>query len=170
DDSTDGDGDVKYHLGFSSDIHLGTGHVLHVSLTPNPSHLEAVNPVVLGRVRAKQEIFKDAEHKRGIPILIHGDAAFIGQGSVCETLNLVRLEGYTVGGTLHVIINNQIGFTTSPADARSTRYCTDMAKMIQAPVFHVNADDPEAVVLAAELALEYRQTWGNDVIIDMYCF
>src|SRR5262245_16522831 len=110
DDSADGDGDVKYHVGFSSDILVGNGHTLHVSLTPNPSHLEAVNPVVLGRVRAKQEIFKDTQHKRGIPILIHGDAAFIGQGSVCETLNLVRLEGYRVGGTLHVIVNNQIGF------------------------------------------------------------
>jgi 2-oxoglutarate dehydrogenase E1 component len=169
DDAGEGDGDVKYHLGFSGDLDV-RGHQLHLSLTPNPSHLEAVNPVVEGRTRAKQDFFGDKERRRGIPILIHGDAAFVGQGSVCETLNLVKLEGYTTGGTLHVIINNQIGFTTLPQDARSTRYCTDMAKMIQAPVFHVNGDDPEAAVFAAELALDYRQTWGNDVIIDMYCF
>ena len=169
DEVTEGDGDVKYHLGFSSDLNV-RGHVLHVSLTPNPSHLEAVNPVVVGRVRAKQDLFNDTARKRGIGILIHGDAAFAGQGSVCETLNLVRLEGYSTGGTLHVIINNQIGFTTSPADARSSRYCTDMAKMIQAPIFHVNADDPESVVFIAELALEFRQKWGNDVVIDMYCY
>jgi 2-oxoglutarate dehydrogenase E1 component len=170
DDSADGDGDVKYHVGFSSDLHIGDGHSLHVSLTPNPSHLEAVNPVVMGRVRAKQELFHDADHKRGIPILIHGDAAFIGQGSVFETLNMVRLEGYTVGGTLHVIVNNQIGFTTSPTDGRSTRYCTDMAMAIQAPIFHVNAEDPDSVVFIAELALEYRQKFGNDVFIDMICY
>ncbi len=169
DETTDGDGDVKYHLGFSSDVNV-RGHVLHLSLTPNPSHLEAVNSVVEGRTRAKQDYFKDEKRRRGVPVLIHGDAAFAGQGSVCETLNLVRLEGYSTGGTLHVIVNNQIGFTTLPSDARSTRYCTDMAKMIQSPVFHVNANDPEAVVFAAELALEYRQTWANDVFIDMYCF
>ncbi|MFL5341470.1 MAG: 2-oxoglutarate dehydrogenase E1 component, partial [Gemmataceae bacterium] len=169
DDVADGDGDVKYHLGFSSDLNV-RGHVLHVSLTPNPSHLEAVNAVVLGRTRAKQDLFNDTYRKRGIPVLIHGDAAFAGQGSVAETLNLARLEGYTTGGALHVVINNQIGFTTSPADARSSRYCTDVAKMIQAPIFHVNADDPEAVIFVAELALEFRQKWGNDVIIDMYCY
>jgi 2-oxoglutarate dehydrogenase E1 component len=169
DDAVDGDGDVKYHLGCSSDINV-RGHQLHLSLTPNPSHLEAVNSVVLGRTRAKQDFFGDSGHRRGIPILIHGDAAFIGQGSVCETLNLVHLDGYSIGGALHVIVNNQIGFTTLPRDARSTRYCTDMAKMIQAPVFHVNAEDPEAVVFAAELALEFRQTWNNDVFLDMYCY
>jgi 2-oxoglutarate dehydrogenase E1 component len=169
DEASEGDGDVKYHLGFSADLNI-RGHPLHLSLTPNPSHLEAVNPVVLGRVRAKQDYFGDRERRRGVAILIHGDAAFVGQGSVCETLNLVKLEGYATGGVLHVIVNNQIGFTTLPSDARSTRYATDMAKMIQAPVFHVNADDPEAVVFVAELALEFRQTFGNDVIIDMYCF
>jgi 2-oxoglutarate dehydrogenase E1 component len=169
DDVFEGDGDVKYHLGFSSDLEV-RGRPLHISLTPNPSHLEAVNPIVEGRTRSKQDLFNDKDRKRGIPILIHGDAAFAGQGSVCETLNLVQLEGYTTGGTLHVIVNNQIGFTTLPEDARSTRYCTDMAKMIQAPVFHVNGENPEAVVFAAELALEYRQKWRNDVFIDMYCY
>jgi 2-oxoglutarate dehydrogenase E1 component len=169
DEVSEGDGDVKYHLGFSADLNI-RGHPLHLSLTPNPSHLEAVNPIVLGRTRAKQDYFGDRERRRGVPILIHGDAAFVGQGSVCETLNLVKLEGYATGGVLHVIVNNQIGFTTLPSDARSTRYATDMAKMIQAPVFHVNGDDPEAVVFIAELALEFRQTFNNDVIIDMYCF
>ncbi|HEV3146487.1 MAG TPA: 2-oxoglutarate dehydrogenase E1 component [Gemmataceae bacterium] len=169
DESADGDGDVKYHLGFASDV-MVRGHLLHLTLTPNPSHLEAVNPVVEGRTRAKQEQFQDQERKRGIPLLIHGDAAFSGQGSVYETLNLSNLDGYTTGGTLHVIINNQIGFTTSPRDARSTQYCTDVGKTIQAPIFHVNAEDPETVVFIAELALEFRQTFGRDVFIDMYCY
>jgi 2-oxoglutarate dehydrogenase E1 component len=169
DTAADGDGDVKYHLGFSADVDV-RGHKLHLSLTPNPSHLEAVNAVVQGRTRAKQEIFGDRERRRGIPILIHGDAAFAGQGSVMETLNLARLEGYTTGGTLHVIVNNQIGFTTNPVDARSTNYCTDVAKMIQAPIFHVNGEDPEAVIFAAELALEFRQEFNSDVIIDLYCY
>jgi len=168
-DTSDGDGDVKYHYGFSGDVNV-RGHPVHLSLTPNPSHLEAVNSVVLGRTRAKQEFFGDRDRKRGIPILIHGDAAFAAQGSVYETLNLARIGGYTVGGTIHVIVNNQIGFTTSPQDARSTQYCTDIAKAIQAPIFHVNAEDPETVVFIAELALEFRQTWGNDVLIDMYCY
>src|SRR5205085_3263950 len=139
-EQTDGDGDVKYHLGFSSDFETAKGHKIHLSLSPNPSHLEAVNPVVEGRTRAKQELFGDTERKRGIPLLIHGDAAFAGQGLVAETLNLCNLTGYTTGGTIHVIVNNQIGFTTSPKDARSTPYCTDVAKMTQLPIFHVNGE------------------------------
>jgi 2-oxoglutarate dehydrogenase E1 component len=169
-DSMDGDGDVKYHLGFSSDRVNSRGLQLHLSLAPNPSHLEAVDPVVEGRTRAKQTAFGDKERKKGVPVLIHGDAAFAGQGLVAETLNLSQLEGYTTGGTIHIIVNNQIGFTTSPADARSTMYCSDVGKMIQAPVFHVNGEDVEASVYVAELALEFRQTFGCDILIDMYCF
>ncbi len=165
-----GDGDVKYHLGFSSDHTCLDGHSVHLSLTPNPSHLEAVNPVVEGRVRAKQRRFGDTERKLGIPILIHGDAAFSGQGLVAETLNLSQLPGYKTGGTIHVVVNNQIGFTTAPSDGRSTRYCTDVAKMIEVPIFHVNGDDPEALIYAAELAMDFRQTFGQDVVIDMVCY
>ena len=168
-DEVDGDGDVKYHMGFSADV--GTpGGSCHVSLAPNPSHLEAVNPVVEGRVRAKQRLHGDAERTRGVPILVHGDAAFAGQGMVMETLNLANLHGYRTGGTIHVVVNNQIGFTTNPRDARSTQYCTDIAKFIQAPVFHVNAEDVDACVRLAELALEYRQEFKSDVVIDMVCF
>ena len=130
---------------------------VHISLTPNPSHLEAVNPVVEGRVRAKQKRFKDTERKLGLPVLIHGDAAFAGQGLVAETLNLSQLTGYKTGGTIHIVVNNQIGFTTNPADSRSSRYCTDVAKMIEVPIFHVNGEDPEAVVYVAELAIDFRQ-------------
>jgi 2-oxoglutarate dehydrogenase E1 component len=169
-DSIEGDGDVKYHLGFSSNYKTLRGDMIHLSLTPNPSHLEAVNPVVEGRTRAKQEAFGDKGRTRGVPLLIHGDAAFAGQGIVAETLNLANLEGYTTGGTLHIIINNQIGFTTSPKDARSTTYCTDVAKMIQAPIFHINGEDPEAAVFTAELALEFRQTFNRDVVLDIYCY
>ncbi len=169
-DSLDGDGDVKYHLGFSSDVTTSGGASVHISLTPNPSHLEAVDPVVEGRTRAKQRMQGDRERTQGIPLLLHGDAAFAGQGMVAETLNLANLEGYTTGGTIHVIVNNQIGFTTSPSDARSTTYCTDVAKMIQAPIFHVNCEDPEACVFLAELAMEFRQTFHRDVVIDMYCY
>jgi 2-oxoglutarate dehydrogenase E1 component len=169
-DSLDGDGDVKYHLGFSGDVPTTDGASIHLSLTPNPSHLEAVDPVVEGRTRAKQRAHEDTTRSQGIPLLIHGDAAFAGQGIVAETLNLANLEGYTTGGTIHVIVNNQIGFTTSPADARSTTYCTDVAKMIQAPIFHVNGEDPEACAFIAELALEFRQTFHRDVVIDMYCY
>ena len=167
---SDGDGDVKYHLGFSSDRRTSGGGNLHLSLTPNPSHLEAVDPVVEGRTRAKQARFGDRERTAGLPLLIHGDAAFAGQGLVAETLNLSGLAGYTTGGTIHVIVNNQIGFTTAPADARSTVYCTDVAKMIQAPIFHVNGEDPEATVYLAELALDFRQTFHRDVVIDMFCY
>src|SRR5262249_20173548 len=151
----DGDGDVKYHLGFSADRTSARGKQIHLSLTPNPSHLEAVNPVVEGRTRAKQLQFGDHERTLGLPLLIHSDAAFAGQGLVAETLNLSQLPGYKTGGTVHVIINNQIGFTTSPTDARSTLYCSDVAKMIEVPIFHVNAEDPEAAVYVAELALEF---------------
>ncbi len=169
-ESSDGDGDVKYHLGFSSDRTTLRGKNLHLTLTPNPSHLEAVNPVVEGRTRAKQRLFGDRERRRGIPLLIHGDAAFAGQGLVAETLNLSQLSGYTTGGTVHLVVNNQIGFTTGPKDARSTTYCTDVAKMIQVPIFHVNGEDPEAAVYVAELALEFRQTFRQDVVIDMFCY
>jgi 2-oxoglutarate dehydrogenase E1 component len=169
-DMSDGDGDVKYHLGFSCDRVNSRGEKVHLSLSPNPSHLEAVDPVVEGRVRAKQTQFEDTERRRGIPLLIHGDAAFAGQGLVAETLNLSNLAGYTTGGTVHVIVNNQIGFTTAPGDARSTTYCTDVAKMIQAPIFHVNGEDPEAAVYVAELALEFRQEFNRDVVVDMFCY
>ena len=165
-----GDGDVKYHLGFSADHVTGDGTTVHLSLTPNPSHLEVVNPVVEGRARAKQSRFTDRDRKLGVPVLIHGDAAFAGQGLVAETLNLSQLDGYGTGGTIHVVVNNQIGFTTSPRDSRSTRYCTDVAKMIEAPIFHVNGDDPEAVVMVAELALDFRETFGRDVVIDLVCY
>jgi 2-oxoglutarate dehydrogenase E1 component len=168
--SRDGDGDVKYHLGFGADRVNARGRKIHLSLTPNPSHLEAVSPVVEGRTRAKQLLFGDQERSLGIPLLIHGDAAFAGQGLVAETLNLSQLVGYRTGGTIHVIVNNQIGFTTSPSDARSTMYCSDVAKMIEVPIFHVNGEDPEAAVYVAELALEFRQTFHKDVVIDMYCY
>lgn len=169
-DSVDGDGDVKYHLGFSADRMTPNGLPIHISLTPNPSHLEAVNPVVEGRARAKQTFAGDNDRTSGLPLLIHGDAAFAGQGLVAETLNLSQLTGYRTGGTIHVIINNQIGFTTAPSDARSTYYCTDVAKMIQVPIFHVNGEDPEAAAYVAQLAMEFRQTFQMDVVIDMYCY
>jgi 2-oxoglutarate dehydrogenase E1 component len=168
--TTDGDGDVKYHLGFSADVETTDGRKVHVSLAPNPSHLEIVNSVVEGRVRAKQRLFGDAERKTGVPILIHGDAAFAGQGVVMENFNLMNLAGYKTGGTIHIIVNNQIGFTTNPRDARSTPYCTDIAKFVQAPIFHVNAEDPEACVAIAQLAIEFRQEFRRDVVIDMVCY
>ncbi len=166
-----GDGDVKYHLGFSSDHINRQGHVLHLSLTSNPSHLEAVDPVVQGRARGKQVLHADTEERRKVvPFLIHGDAAFAGQGLVAETLNLSQLKGYRTGGTVHLIVNNQIGFTTLPPESRSTLYSTDVAKMIEAPIFHVNGDDPEAVAMVMELALEFRHTFGQDVVVDMICY
>jgi 2-oxoglutarate dehydrogenase E1 component len=170
DSTRDGDGDVKYHMGFSADVTTADGGTVHLSLSPNPSHLEAVNPVVEGRVRAKQRLHHDAERTRGVPVLIHGDAAFAGQGLVAETFNLSNLPGYRTGGTLHVVVNNQIGFTTSPRDARSTQYCTDVAKIVQAPVFHVNAEDPEACVYVADMALAFRQEFKRDVVIDLVCY
>ncbi|MGH8677469.1 MAG: 2-oxoglutarate dehydrogenase E1 component, partial [Burkholderiales bacterium] len=163
-------GDVKYHQGFSSDI-MTPGGPMHVSLAFNPSHLEIVNPVVEGSVRARQHRRKDRSGKQVLPVLLHGDAAFAGQGVVMETLNLSQTRGYGTGGTLHVIVNNQIGFTTSDVrDTRSTLYCTDVAKMIEAPVFHVNGDDAEAVALVTEIALDYRMEFRKDVVIDLVCF
>jgi len=162
-----GSGDVKYHKGYSKDRRVESGERIHLTLTSNPSHLEAVNPVVEGRTKAKQVRMGDGAGERIVPIILHGDAAFAGQGIVAETLNLAQLEGYSTGGTLHVIINNQIGFTTTPAEARSTLYCTDVAKMIQIPIFHVNADDPEAVLHCADLAMAYRERFGSDVVIDV---
>jgi 2-oxoglutarate dehydrogenase E1 component len=167
-----GRGDVKYHLGYSSDWLTRSGKELHLSLAFNPSHLEWVNGVVEGRVRAKQDRDepRDPERKKVLPVLIHGDAAIAGQGLVAETLNLANLPGYTTGGTIHVVINNQVGFTTNPEDARSTPYCTDIARVLRAPVFHVNGEDPEAVVWAVQLGVDYRQTFGQDVLIDLYCY
>ena len=163
-------GDVKYHQGFSSDL-MTPGGPMHVSLAFNPSHLEIVNPVVEGSVRARQHRRKDRDGKQVLPVLLHGDAAFAGQGVVMETLNLSQTRGYGTGGTVHVIINNQIGFTTSDVrDVRSTLYCTDVAKMIDAPVFHVNADDVEAVAFVTEVALDYRMEFRKDVVIDLVCF
>jgi 2-oxoglutarate dehydrogenase E1 component len=164
-----GSGDVKYHLGHSTDRVID-GRRVHLTLSFNPSHLEFVNPVVEGRVRAKQDRRQDAERKRVLPLLIHGDAAFIGQGIVAETLNLAGLPGFATGGTVHVVVNNQIGFTTSIRDSRSTRYCTDITRMLRCPVFHVNGEDPEAVAHVAQLATEYRQKYGRDVVIDLYCY
>jgi 2-oxoglutarate dehydrogenase E1 component len=165
-----GGGDVKYHLGFSSDRKTRTGHSMHLSLAFNPSHLEAVDPVVLGRVRAKQRRRGDTEHRRVLGILVHGDAAFAGQGLVAETLNLSNLRGYRTGGTVHVVVNNQIGFTTMPMSSRSTMYCTDIAKGIGAPIFHINGDDPEAVAKVVRLAMDYRREFQQDVIIDLFCY
>jgi len=163
-------GDVKYHNGFSSDITTPGGPV-HLSLAFNPSHLEIVNPVVEGSVRARQRRRDDKTGDQVLPILVHGDAAFAGQGVVMETLNLSGTRGYGTGGTVHLIVNNQIGFTTSdPRDSRSTIYCTDVAKMVEAPIFHVNGDDPEAVLFVTQLALEFRQKFHKDVVIDIVCF
>ncbi len=166
-----GDGDVKYHLGYSSDHVTSDGHTVHLTLNSNPSHLEAVDPVVLGRVRGKQRQAGDNQTRsQVVPILIHGDAAFAGQGLIMECFQLSQLEGYKVGGCIHIVTNNQIGFTTLPADSRSTRYCTDIAKMIDAPVFHVNGDDPEAVVHVAKIAARFRQQFKCDVVIDIVCY
>jgi 2-oxoglutarate dehydrogenase E1 component len=165
-----GRGDVKYHLGFSTDRTTVSGRRVHLTLSFNPSHLEWVNPVVEGRVRAKQDRFEDEERVRVMPLLIHGDAAFVGQGVVAETLNLSRLRAYETGGTVHLVINNQIGFTTDPTDSRSTQYCTDITRMLRCPVFHVNGEDPEAVAQVVRLAAEYRQRFRSDVVIDLYCY
>jgi 2-oxoglutarate dehydrogenase E1 component len=162
-----GDGDVKYHLGHSSDTKTFSGKDVHLSIVPNPSHLEAVNGVVMGITRAKQKLKRDPERMRTIAVLIHGDAAFAGQGIIYETLNMSALDGYTVGGTIHIIINNQIGFTTSQKDARSTPQATDVAKMLEVPIFHVNADEPDAALRTVALALEYRNTFKRDVVIDL---
>ncbi len=163
-------GDVKYHQGFSSDI-MTPGGPVHLALSFNPSHLEIIDPVVEGSVRARQHRRKDTERNSVIPILVHGDAAFAGQGVVMETLNMSQSRGYATGGTVHIIVNNQIGFTTSNrADARSTAYCSEVAKMVQAPIFHVNGDDPDAVYFVTQMALDYRMTYHKDVVIDLVCY
>ena len=165
-----GSGDVKYHKGFSADMKTPGGNV-HIALAFNPSHLEIVNPVVEGSVRARQQRRGDAERVEVMPVLVHGDAAFSGQGVVAETFQMSQTNGFRTGGTIHIVVNNQIGFTTSrPSDARSTPYCSDVAKMIEAPVFHVNGDDPEAAIFVTRLALEYRQKFKKDVVIDLVCY
>jgi 2-oxoglutarate dehydrogenase E1 component len=168
--STQGSGDVKYHLGATSVRKTDDGREIVVSLSPNPSHLEAVDPVVEGIVRPKQDRLGDVRRERVIPVLVHGDAAFAGQGVVAETLNLSQLDGYSTGGTIHVIINNQIGFTTNPDESRSTPYSTDVARGVQAPIFHVNGDDPEAAIRVVQIAFDYRQRFKKDVVIDMICY
>ena len=165
-----GGGDVKYHMGYSSDYLTAAGRRVHLSLCFNPSHLEFVNPVALGRVRAKQDRARDQDRARVLTCLIHGDAAFIGEGVVQETLNLSRLPGYSTGGTVHIIVNNQIGFTTTPGEGRSTLYSTSIARMLPVPLFHVNGEDPEAVARCIQLALDFRQEFKLDVVIDMYCY
>ena len=164
-----GSGDVKYHLGTSSDRDFD-GNTIHLSLTANPSHLEAVNPVVIGKVRAKQMQRGDIDRDEVMGVLLHGDAAFAGQGIVGETLLLSELRGYRVGGTIHFLVNNQIGFTTAPQYSRSGPYPSEIAKSIQAPIFHVNGDDPEAVVHVCRIAMEFRQRFKKDVVIDMVCY
>ncbi len=168
-EEVDGSGDVKYHLGASSDREFD-GNSVHLSLTANPSHLEAVNPVVLGKARAKQDQHNDTERRAVLPVLLHGDAAFAGQGVVAECFGLSGLKGHRTGGTIHIVVNNQIGFTTAPHFSRSSPYPTDIALMVEAPIFHVNGDDPEAVVHAAKVATEFRQKFGKDVVIDMFCY
>jgi len=165
-----GSGDVKYHMGFSSDVET-PGGTLHLALGFNPSHLEIINPVIEGSVRARQQRRNDHTGKQVMPILIHGDAAFAGQGVVMETLQMSNTRGYTTGGSVHIVINNQVGFTTSnPVDSRSTFHCTEVAKMVQAPIFHVNGDDPEAVLFITQLAIDYRMEFGKDVVIDLVCY
>ncbi len=168
-DDVEGSGDVKYHLGASSDREFD-GNRVHLSLTANPSHLEAVDPVVLGKSRAKQDQHEDRERRRVIPLLLHGDAAFAGQGVVAECFAISGTQGYRTGGTVHFVVNNQIGFTTAPHHSRSSPYPTDLALTVEAPIFHVNGDDPEAVVHAAKVATEFRQKFGKDVVIDMWCY
>ena len=163
-------GDVKYHLGFSSNLETKGGEV-HVSLNNNPSHLEIVDPVVLGSVRARQDRLNDNERQKVVPVLLHGDASFSGQGVVMESLQMSQTRGFNVGGTIHIIVNNQIGFTTSDKkDSRSTDYSTDVAKIIQAPVIHVNGDDPEMVVKSAIIACKYRKEFNKDIVIDLFCY
>jgi 2-oxoglutarate dehydrogenase E1 component len=170
-DMRHGDGDVKYHLGFDAELKNSREESIMMRLAANPSHLEAVNPVVEGRARARQRLLEDTEERSAVvPILVHGDAAFAGQGIVAEVLNYSQLSGYRTGGTIHFVINNQIGFTTDPSESRSSHYCTDVAKMIEAPIFHVNGDDPEAVIWVTEMALAYRQEFHRDVVVDIICY
>jgi 2-oxoglutarate dehydrogenase E1 component len=170
-DSVGGNGDVKYHLGYRNVRKTATGYEVEINLAANPSHLEAVDPVVEGKARARQRVLDDtAYRKKVVPILIHGDAAFIGQGVVAETFNMSQLAGYCTGGTVHFVVNNQIGFTTLPADSRSSEYCTEIAKMVDAPIFHVNGEDPIAVMEMAKIALEFRHEFGRDVVVDIYCY
>ena len=165
-----GSGDVKYHLGAEGEFEAGSGDTIKVSVAANPSHLEAVDPVLEGIARAKQDVLDKGAAYPVLPLLVHGDAAFAGQGVVAETLNLSQLRGYRTGGTIHVVVNNQVGFTTSPGSSRSSLYCTDVARMVQAPIFHVNGDDPEACIRVARLAFEYRQAFKKDVVIDLVCY
>ena len=165
-----GSGDVKYHLGAEGEFVAGSGDTIKVSVAANPSHLEAVDPVLEGIARAKQDVLDQGAAYPVLPLLVHGDAAFAGQGVVAETLNLSQLRGYRTGGTIHVVVNNQVGFTTSPGSSRSSLYCTDVARMVQAPIFHVNGDDPEACIRVARLAFEYRQAFNKDVVIDLVCY
>ena len=165
-----GSGDVKYHLGAEGEFEAGSGDTIKVSVAANPSHLEAVDPVLEGIARAKQDVLDKGGAYPVLPLLVHGDAAFAGQGVVAETLNLSQLRGYRTGGTIHLVVNNQVGFTTSPGSSRSSLYCTDVARMVQAPIFHVNGDDPEACIRVARLAFEYRQAFKKDVVIDLVCY
>jgi 2-oxoglutarate dehydrogenase E1 component len=169
-DQTMGSGDVKYHMGFGSEITTPNNKVIHLKLMPNPSHLEAVDPVVVGFARAKADVLYGSDYDKILPILIHGDASIAGQGIVYELIQMSKLSGFSTGGTIHFVINNQIGFTTDFDEARSSDYCTSLAAAIQAPVFHVNGDDPEAVVKCAEIATRYRQEFNSDVFIDMVCY
>ena len=169
-DMSFGDGDVKYHLGYSSQVKTPNGKDVHLKLAPNPSHLESVDPVLEGFARAKADILYKSDYDKILPILLHGDAAIAGQGVVYETVQMSQLDGYYTGGTLHYVINNQVGFTTDFEDARSSTYCTAAASLVQAPVFHVNGDDPEAVIWAVETAIAYRQKFNNDVFVDMVCY
>ena len=169
-DQTMGSGDVKYHMGYGSEIQTPDNKTIHLKLMPNPSHLEAVDPVVVGFARAKADVLYQSDFDKILPILIHGDASVAGQGIVYEVLQMSNLRGYYTGGTIHFVINNQIGFTTDFDDARSADYCTSIAAMVQAPVLHVNGDDAEAVVKCAEIATRYRQEFNSDIFIDMVCY
>ena len=169
DDDTLFDGDVKYHLGITSEVETDAGHQVKITLAPNPSHLEAVDPVVEGITRSKIDHELDGDEKKILPILIHGDAAIAGQGIVYEVVQMAQLDGYRTGGTLHIVINNQVGFTTNYLDARSSTYCTDVGKTTLSPVFHVNGDDIEAVVQTIDIALKYRQQFSRDVFVDLLC-
>ena len=169
-DQTMGSGDVKYHMGYGSEVETTNKKKIHLKLMPNPSHLEAVDPVVIGFARAKADVLYDSNFDKILPILIHGDASIAGQGVVYEVLQMSNLKGYYTGGTIHFVINNQIGFTTDFDDARSSDYCTSAAAMIQAPVLHVNGDDPEAVIKCVEMGTRYRQEFNSDFFIDMVCY